>query len=68
MFAAELICTDDDCAEPYEACGPVEELECLVCDCGCALAIVSVAQMSGAAAAVDCSPLARAAVPEPVLG
>lgn len=40
MVFAVLICSDDDCTERFEAYGPLEELEALACDCGCALAIV----------------------------
>jgi hypothetical protein len=44
MFFAELICSDEACAERFEAIGTVEELEALACDCGCALVVLSIAE------------------------
>jgi hypothetical protein len=35
-----LTCHDSRCRAVYEAYGPLEELETLACDCGCALQIV----------------------------
>jgi hypothetical protein len=35
-----LTCHDSRCHAVYEAYGPLEELEALACDCGCALQIV----------------------------
>jgi hypothetical protein len=35
-----LSCHDSRCTSVYEAYGPLEELETLACDCGCALQIV----------------------------
>jgi hypothetical protein len=35
-----LSCHDSRCTAVYEAYGPLEELEVLACDCGCALQIV----------------------------
>lgn len=40
LYAAELICSDPDCAERVDAVGTLEELETLVCNCGCGLAVV----------------------------
>ncbi|HVE67097.1 MAG TPA: hypothetical protein VNB64_00815 [Solirubrobacteraceae bacterium] len=40
MVHALLACHDTDCTTVYEAYGPLEELESLACDCGCALGIV----------------------------
>jgi hypothetical protein len=37
---ALLACHDSRCTAVYEAYGPLEELETLACDCGCALGIV----------------------------
>ncbi|MEA2429429.1 MAG: hypothetical protein QOF37_3057 [Thermoleophilaceae bacterium] len=44
MFHARLICSDDDCAEAFDAWGPLEELEALACDCGCALQILALSE------------------------
>ena len=42
MFVARLICSDADCAEELEVhAGSVEELERLLCDCGCALELIA---------------------------
>jgi hypothetical protein len=35
-----LTCHDSRCESVYEAYGPLEELESLACECGCALQIV----------------------------
>ena len=40
MYRALLVCSDDGCDEVIEAYGPLEELEALACECGCALQIV----------------------------
>jgi hypothetical protein len=41
MYLARLACSDPECAEEVvlEA-ATLEELETLICDCGCALAVV----------------------------
>jgi hypothetical protein len=42
MFVARLICSDADCAEELEVhAGSLEELERLLCDCGCALELIA---------------------------
>jgi hypothetical protein len=41
MFRALLICSDEECAELFEAYGTLEELAALACDCGCALEILT---------------------------
>jgi hypothetical protein len=42
VFAADLICSDEDCAEAVEATGTLEELDLLVCDgCGCTLQVLA---------------------------
>lgn len=38
---ARLVCSDGRCAVLYEAYGPLEELEALGCDCGCALQVLA---------------------------
>ena len=40
MVHVLLSCHDSGCSSVYEAYGPLEELETLACDCGCALQIV----------------------------
>lgn len=39
MFRAEVICPDDECAAAFDAVAELEELEALICDCGCTLRI-----------------------------
>lgn len=39
MFRATVICPDDDCADAYDAVAELEELEALICDCGCTLRV-----------------------------
>ena len=42
MFVARLICSDSDCAEEQEIhAASLEELERLMCDCGCALELIA---------------------------
>jgi len=42
MYIARLICSDADCGEEITAeSATLEELESLICDCGCALVIVA---------------------------
>lgn len=40
MLHVLLACHDSRCTAVYEAYGPLEDLEDLACDCGCALQIV----------------------------
>ena len=40
MLHVLLTCHDSRCHAVFEAYGPLEELESLSCDCGCALQIV----------------------------
>ena len=41
MYLARLICSDPECAEEVAAeTATLRELETLVCDCGCALAVI----------------------------
>ena len=46
MLYAALICCDDDCTDVFEAYGTLEELETLACDCGCALQVISLSEVS----------------------
>lgn len=42
MFVARLICSDSDCAEGQEVhAASLDELERLMCDCGCALELIA---------------------------
>ncbi len=42
MFVARLVCSDSDCAEELEVRAPtLEELDRLLCDCGCTLEIIA---------------------------
>ena len=50
MLYAALICCDDDCTDVFEAYGTLEELETLACDCGCALQVISISEVSDAPA------------------
>jgi hypothetical protein len=45
MFIALLICSDAACAHELETWGPLEELEALACDCGCALQLISMSEV-----------------------
>ena len=47
VFRALLICSDDDCAELFEAYGSLDELEALACDCGCSLHVLTVEEGDG---------------------
>ena len=37
MFRATVTCPDAECAEAYSAVAELEQLEALICDCGCTL-------------------------------
>ena len=50
MLYAALVCCDEDCTDVFEAYGSLEELETLACDCGCALQVISISEVSGAPA------------------
>ena len=50
MLYAALICCDDDCTDVFEAYGTLEELETLACDCGCALQVISISEVTEPAA------------------
>ena len=42
MFVARLICSDADCAEEAEVhAGSLDELERLLCGCGCTLELIA---------------------------
>jgi hypothetical protein len=44
MFRATVICPDDDCAEAFSAVAELEELEALMCDCGCTLRVERISE------------------------
>jgi hypothetical protein len=47
MFYAVLICTDESCAEEFEAWGELEDFEVLACaGCGCTLQALSWSDVS----------------------
>jgi hypothetical protein len=44
MWIVEVTCSDPDCAEEREAVvADLDELDALVCDCGCTLVTLAVA-------------------------
>jgi hypothetical protein len=57
VFHALIICSDEDCAETFEAWGSLEELQALACDCGCSLEILTLGEADGAEADVDLQPV-----------
>jgi hypothetical protein len=44
MFKATVTCPDDECAEAYSAVAELEQLEALICDCGCTLHVERVSE------------------------
>jgi hypothetical protein len=42
MFLAVLICSDEECDNTFEEVGSLEELDRLLCDCGCLMQVVAV--------------------------
>ena len=40
MFRALVTCPDNECAEAFDAVAELEQLEALICDCGCTLRLV----------------------------
>ena len=57
VFHGLLICSDDHCTETFEAWGTLEELEALACDCGCALAIVTLDECAGTDGQLELQPV-----------
>ena len=51
MFRATVICPDDDCAEAFDAVAELEQLEALICDCGCTLRVERLSETERAVAA-----------------
>ena len=39
VFRAEVICPDAECAAAFDAVAELEQLEALICDCGCTLRV-----------------------------
>jgi hypothetical protein len=50
MLYAVLICSDSECAEEFES---YDDLEHLVCDCGCTLQVISIDEAEPAELIVD---------------
>ena len=48
---ARLVCSEEECTDTFEAYGPLDELEALACDCGCALQVVEISELAEAAVA-----------------
>jgi hypothetical protein len=47
MLYAILICTDESCAEEFEAWGELEEFDAMTCEgCGCALQAIAFSEVS----------------------
>jgi hypothetical protein len=44
MFEAVVTCPVEECAAADGAVGSLEELEALVCECGCALVVERIAE------------------------
>ncbi len=44
VFRAEVTCPDDDCAAAFDAVAELEQLEALICDCGCTLRVERLAE------------------------
>ena len=44
MFRATVICPDDECAEAFSAVAELEQLEALMCDCGCTLHVERISE------------------------
>jgi hypothetical protein len=42
MFLAVLICSDEECDNTFEEVGSLEELDRLLCDCGCVMQVVAI--------------------------
>lgn len=49
MFRALVTCPDNECAEAFDAVAELEQLESLICDCGCTLRVERVCEHDDAA-------------------
>ena len=47
MFEARVTCPDDECAEAFSAVADLEELEALICECGCTLRVERISEHEG---------------------
>ena len=47
VFRAEVICPDNDCAAAFDAVAELEQLEALICDCGCTLRVERLSEDDG---------------------
>jgi hypothetical protein len=54
MFVVHVTCSDQDCAEEIEAVvDSLEEIDDVVCECGCGTVLVSVAEEQTGATVVE---------------
>jgi hypothetical protein len=44
MFRALVICPDGECAEAFDAVAELEQLEALMCECGCTLRVERISE------------------------
>ncbi|HEX2233365.1 MAG TPA: hypothetical protein VHG69_08375 [Thermoleophilaceae bacterium] len=66
MLYAVLICSDEECAQEFEAWGEPDDFERLACECGCALQAIAFCEAQPAeirppAAVLELRQLKRAA-------
>jgi hypothetical protein len=45
MFLAQLLCSDESCAESIETWGTLHELEASACECGCTLQVIAISEI-----------------------
>jgi hypothetical protein len=54
MFIVHVTCSDQGCAEEIEAVvGTLDEIDDLVCECGCGTVLVSVAELDSGASVIE---------------
>jgi hypothetical protein len=49
MLYITLICSDPECAEELEGWGDLDELETMVCECGCTVQAIAFSEHRSAA-------------------
>ena len=57
MFHALVVCSEENCAEVFEAWGTLEELQALACDCGCTLEILTLSEARDGDTHLELQPL-----------
>ena len=57
MFHALIVCSEENCAEVFEAWGTLEELQALACDCGCSLEILTLGEVRDGDTHLELQPL-----------